>query len=87
MNTNHGETRRVIVQAGAFGEHDFTEVSFHQEGNDVDTVQQVHGKVLRCRATPVDGNTASNAGMKRYVNQPSYAFPWHGESIPIPFHE
>ena len=86
VNTNHGETRRVIVQAGAFGEHDFTEVSFHRESDDGDTVLPVHGKALVVELPP---STAIrlNAGMNRYVNKPSYAFPWHGESIPIPFHE
>ena len=24
-------------------------------------------------------------GMHRFVNNPSYAFPWHGETIPVPF--
>ena len=86
VNTNHGETRRVIVQAGAFGEPDFTEVTFHREGDDGDTAQQVHGKAFTVELPP---STAIriNAGMKRYVNKPSYAFPWHGDSVPIPFHE
>jgi hypothetical protein len=86
VNTNHGETRRVIVQAGAFGEHDFTEVSYHREGDDGDTTQQVHGKAFVVELPP---STAIrlNAGMNRYVNKPSYAFPWHGDSVPIPFHE
>jgi len=26
-----------------------------------------------------------SAGMKRFVNRPSYAFPWHGDTIPVPF--
>ena len=26
-----------------------------------------------------------DAGMRRFVNQPSYAFPWHGGDNPIPF--
>ena len=86
VNTNHGETRRLIVQAGAFGEHDFTEVAFHREGDDSDTVLPVHGKAFVVELPP---STAIrlNAGMNRYVNKPSYAFPWHGESVPIPFHE
>ena len=24
-------------------------------------------------------------GMRRFVNRPSYAFPWHGNKIPVPF--
>lgn len=22
-------------------------------------------------------------GMKRFANQPNYAFPWHGDSVPV----
>ena len=24
-------------------------------------------------------------GMRRFANDPSYAFPWHGDEIPAPF--
>jgi hypothetical protein len=27
------------------------------------------------------------AGMTRFANKPSYAFPWHGDKIPVPFHQ
>ena len=56
------------------------------EGDDGDTAQQVHGKAFVVELPP---STAIriDAGMNRYVNKPSYAFPWHGESVPIPFHE
>ena len=87
VNTNHGETRRVIVQAGAFGEHDFTEVSHSTVRATTATPSCL------CTARPSSSScllrprSASMPGMNRYVNKPSYAFPWHGESIPIPFHE
>jgi hypothetical protein len=25
------------------------------------------------------------AGLKRFAHAPSYAFPWHGGGIPVPF--
>ncbi len=84
VNTNRNETRRVIVQAGAFGEHDFTEVTYHREGDDGDTVQKVHGKSFAVELPP-STSIRIDAGMHRFVNKPSYAFPWHGDKIPVPF--
>ena len=76
------ERRRLIVQAGAFGEHDFTQVTFGDNG-DGRTVP-VKGKYFGVELPP---STAIriDAGMQRFVNQPSYAFPWHGDRVPVPF--
>ena len=46
--------------------------------------------------TPVDGKYFAvdlppstsiriDAGLNRFINKPSYAFPWHGGAIPVPF--
>ena len=68
-NVNPVEPRTVILEAGMFGEHQFTEVS--QEGNKV----PVNGRFFQVRLRP--GTTATlEMGMKRYSNQPTYAFPW-----------
>jgi len=70
VNVNPVEPRTVILEAGMFGEHQFTEVS--QEGNRV----PVNGRFFQVRLRP--GTTATlEVGMKRYSNQPTYAFPWH----------
>ena len=47
VNLSGTETRNLIVQSGAFGEHQFTKVTYAEEA--------------------------------------VYAFPWHGDRIPVPF--
>ena len=73
------------MQAGAFGEHEFTNVGYREEGADGDTVKQVDGKALVVDLPP-STSIRLDAGMRRFVNKPIYAFPWHGCAIPIPFH-
>ena len=82
VNLSRGETRRLIVQAGAFGEHDFTEVTFGGDGDD--TTATVSGKYFLVELPP-STSIRVDAGMRRFANQPSYAFPWHGGENPIPF--
>ena len=81
-NTSRSETRRVILQAGAFGEHDFTDV--RSDGDESDAHLSVNGKYF-CLELPPSTTIRIDAGMRRFVNTPSYAFPWHGDAIPIPF--
>ena len=77
-NVSRSETRNLIVQAGAFGEHQFTEVKVG-EG-----VKKVDGKYLRVELPPMT-SVRLEGGLKRFCNDPSYAFPWHGGSVPVPF--
>ena len=70
------------MQAGAFGEHDFTEVTFGDDGDH--TTVEVKGKYFLVELPP-STSVRIDAGMRRFVNQPSYAFPWHGGDNPIPF--
>ncbi len=103
VNLSRRETRNLIVQAGAFGEHQFTDLRF-QEEHPADTGESA-GQWLRRqewprtrtdRVVPLDSKYFAvelppstsirvEAGMKRFVNDPSYAFPWHGDKIPAPF--
>ena len=62
--------RRLAVQAGAFGEHTFTEV-VRDEG---DERMAVDGKHLRVTLPPGRALTL-RLGMRRYANRPSYARP------------
>jgi hypothetical protein len=82
VNTNRNETRNLIVQAGAFGEHQFTQVRYG-DGDD-EQVVPLDGKYFAVELPP---STAIRlgAGLRRFANQPSYAFPWHGDTIPVPF--
>ena len=85
VNCNRYESRRLIVQAGAFGEHTFTDVRSEsaQEGGGP-TVTAVNGQYVAIDLPP-STQIRLDAGLSRFSNQPSYAFPWHGGQIPIPF--
>jgi hypothetical protein len=76
-NLSAFEPREVIVQAGTFGEHNFTTVE-SAEGASVD----VGAKFFTVRLAPGAGTTLE-VGLKRWANQPSYAFPWHGNRVPV----
>ena len=93
VNTDTSHARNVIVQAGAFGEHAFTELRYSEEGGGENSILYPTGWISEkrpqhTRSTRVEGKHFTvrlppstvirlEAGMKRFVNQPSYAFPWH----------
>ena len=98
MNLSTTKTRNVIVQAGAFGEHKFIEVGFEEEtlgyeGPNPGLRIRVERKRARTNASvnarhfavqlPPSTSIKLDAGMRRFVNDPSYAFPWHGDKVPI----
>ncbi len=82
VNTSPNEARSVIIQSGAFGEHQFTEIQY-SDGVE-DRRVPLDGKYLRVELPP-STSIRVEAGLKRFVNNPSYAFPWHGDKIPVPF--
>jgi hypothetical protein len=83
----------VILQAGTFGEHEFTSVRY-QTRTDVEPPQPdefargdislaartvaVNRKFFAVRLPAGTGLTL-DMGMRRFANRPSYAFPWHTE--------
>jgi hypothetical protein len=69
VNLDPTQSRDVIVQAGAFGEHLFTTVRFQNE-----TVA-VQRKFFRARLRPGAAGRLE-IGMKRYAHSPRYEFPW-----------
>ena len=69
VNTNQVEHRSVVVQAGAYGEHQFTSVARSDQSAEIGTTN------LQVRLEPGTGDTLT-IGMRRYVNQPTLAFPW-----------
>lgn len=80
------ETRRLIVQAGAFGEHEFTEIRLRPSsknpgdpGAKIEKITPVHRKFFAVELPPLSGITL-DIGTRRFVNQPSYAFPWTANS-------
>ena len=98
VNTSVNETRRLIVQAGAFGEHSFTTVNYvnepidYDEGNPgqrnradhkpVNTSVSVDGKHFSIELPPMT-SIRLDCGIDRFSNDPSYAFPWHDSKVPI----
>ena len=84
VNTSTTETRNVIVQAGAFGEHQFTGLR-HQAvdgGEPSAIVVSVNAKHFAVQLPPLTSIRVV-AGMRRFANRPSYAFPWHGGTVPV----
>jgi hypothetical protein len=65
VNVNPVEPRDVIVQAGAYGEHQFT------------TPQ--NARWISVRLQPGSGDRLT-LGMKRYANQPTAKRPWDQEN-------
>ena len=69
-NLHPSQSRDVILKAGAFGEHQFTEVRYGDE------TTRVERESFQVRLRP-GAVGRLQIGMKRFVNRPSYAFPWH----------
>ena len=78
VNLNAGETRNLIVQAGAFAEHEFVELTHEEQ-----TVQ-VESKYFAVQLPP-GTSIRLDVGMRRFAHRPTYAFPWHGDAIPVPY--
>jgi hypothetical protein len=81
VNLSPSATSDIILQAGAFGEHEFTEVTWQGEGGDM-TGKRVDERYLTIRLPP-STVIRLNLGLKRFTNQPSYAHPWHGDEVPV----
>ena len=84
VNCSREKERRLIVQAGSFGEHNFTEVKTENGEGAAPTITPVNGRYVAVNLPPAT-RVSLNAGLSRFSNNPSYAFPWHGDEIPIPF--
>lgn len=69
VNTNPLEARELIVQAGGYGEHRFDSVTVNAKTLKVDS------PVLTVRLEPSAG-ARLEFQMSRYVNRPTFAFPW-----------
>jgi hypothetical protein len=67
-------SRRLIVQAGAFGEHRFTSASYtDDQGHDVTRpIDDEHVEVELGPGTVLD----LKLGMRRFCGKPSYRLPW-----------
>ena len=83
VNLNVMEQRRLIIQAGAFGEHEFGEVKWDNEnhdapGNDTISVPGINADSKYVMILlPPGKSIVLDMETKRFVNDPSYLFPWH----------
>jgi hypothetical protein len=81
VNTNAVEARTVVVQAGGYGEHQFESATI----NGAPTT--INDAVTTVRLEPGAG-ARIDFRMKRYVNPPTFAYPWdrgwYGKSHPQP---
>ena len=89
VNLSASQYRDVLLQAGAFGEHQFTEVKYrvrqaggpersHLAGRTAVPAEEkrvvVDGRWLQAHMRPASQITL-DLGMKRFVHRPSYALP------------
>ncbi|MBM3932839.1 MAG: hypothetical protein FJ319_00795 [SAR202 cluster bacterium] len=81
VNTSSTQTRKLIVQSGVFGEHTFTEVRTQSAGKEP-AIVPVNGKYFAVTLPP-STSIRLDAGLKRFSNDPSYAFPWHNGKVPV----
>ncbi len=71
VNISPSQPRSVIVQGGAYGEHQIVSVS------DGKTTTEVNAPHFPLRLEPGSG-ARLNIRMKRFANDPTLAFPWDG---------
>jgi len=78
VNINQFESREVIIQAGTFGEHEFTSVDICDQDNQVQKHTPIHHKWFQLKLEPGSG-AKLRFHMKRFVRQPTYRNPWSNE--------
>jgi hypothetical protein len=69
VNLDAAKPRTVIVQAGGYGEHQFESVEWNGR------TQKLDARHVAVQLAPGAGAKLTLA-MRRYVNQPTVAFPW-----------
>lgn len=69
VNTNQVEAKEFLVQAGAYAEHQFINVS------DGDRTSSVNASTFAIRLAPGCG-TRLKIGTRRFANPPTMSFPW-----------
>lgn len=75
INVNQTKPREVIVQTGGYGEHQCTRVEI--DGRKI----PVNHRFFTVRLDPGAG-VELDIYARRYANQPTLAFPWHGDRVP-----
>ena len=81
VNLSPHQSRKMVVQAGAFGEHRFTEVSEHSDDSTTKE-NTINGKYVNITLRP-GTEIKLRIGMELHCNKPSCSYPWHGDAIPF----
>lgn len=81
INLSLTDSHRVMIQAGAFGEHSFTSLSYQKQQGTGENQLKENKKIeinqpYFIADLPPGTSLRMNIGMRRFVNKPSYAFPW-----------
>jgi len=88
VNLSGFHTRRLVVQAGAFSEHQFTDAKFSESSKDITGREVVREQMVSIQKSSFAVEMAPSTGIKlemgtrRLANRPTYAFP-----IPLTKHE
>ena len=69
VNTNQLEPRKVVIQAGGYGEHSFDSVTIDGK------TTSIGGRYFTMHLAPGAG-AKLNLAVRRYVNPPTFHFPW-----------
>ena len=69
VNLNQLKSRSVIIQAGGYGEHQFTSMAMDTMSKKIDS------HLIRIHLEPGCGARLT-LGMRRYANQPTMSHPW-----------
>jgi hypothetical protein len=80
VNLHPTQPRDIIVQAGAFGEH--TIMTVRQVVHYPHQFHKINHRFFQVRLAPAAVGRLE-IGIKRFDNTPTYAFPWHGATIPV----
>ena len=89
VNLNPTEGRTLIMQAGTYGEHSFTSAKYNEESYPRDNIPTLWPRAERTqspKSVSIDGRYLRvelppstmiriDAGMRRFVNDPTYSFP------------
>jgi hypothetical protein len=80
INISPSQSRSLIIQGGAYGEHQIVSVT------DGKTTQMVNARAFPVRLAPGAG-TKLTIKMKRFANDPTLAFPWEdtvADTVAVP---
>jgi hypothetical protein len=74
VNLNNTESRTLVMQGGAYGEHQFESVTMG------DKITRVDSALLTVQLNPGSGERLT-LRMKRYANPPTALHPWHRDGL------